>query len=93
MVTQGRGMIPLWASHIPLCAHMMSREALVAVIGWLQACEITCPLLCVVPDSEILPLSGMRTFFGQKVHKLRAYRGILCTKMHAYRRILCTNSI
>ena len=49
-------------SNILLCAHIMSKEALVAVLGRHQACEITCPLLCVVPDSDISPLSGMRAY-------------------------------
>ena len=32
MMTQGRGMIPLCAPHIPLCAHIVSKEALVAIL-------------------------------------------------------------
>ena len=36
MVTQERGMIPLSATNIPLCAPLMSKEALVAVLRWLQ---------------------------------------------------------
>ena len=36
MVTQERGMIPLWNPNISLCAHIVSKEALVAVLRWLQ---------------------------------------------------------
>ena len=32
MVTQGRGMIPLCAPNIPFCSHIVSKEALVAVL-------------------------------------------------------------
>ena len=41
MVTQERGMIPLCATNIPLCAPLMSKEALVVVFRRLQVCEIT----------------------------------------------------
>ena len=36
MVTQERGMIPLCATNIPLCAHLIFKEALVAVLRQLQ---------------------------------------------------------
>ena len=36
MVTQERGMIPLCSTNIPLCAPLMSKEALVVVLRWLQ---------------------------------------------------------
>ena len=36
MVTQGRGMIPLCARNILLCAHLMFKEVLVVVLRWLQ---------------------------------------------------------
>ena len=36
MVTQEREMIPLCATNIPLCAPLMSKEAMVAVLRWLQ---------------------------------------------------------
>ena len=36
MVTQERAMIPLCAPNIPLCAHLVSKEALVVVLRQLQ---------------------------------------------------------
>ena len=36
MVTQERGMIPLCAPNIPLCAHIVSKEALMVVLRRLQ---------------------------------------------------------
>ena len=51
-------MIPLWASHIPLCAYMMSREALVVVLRRLHI-KSNCPLLDVVPESKFFPFPRM----------------------------------
>ena len=61
MVTQGRGMIPLCAPNIPLCAHIVSKEALVAVLRRLHI-RSNCPLLCVVPESNFFPFPGMRAY-------------------------------
>ena len=61
MVTQGTGMIPLCAPNIPLCAHVVSKEALVVVLRRLHI-RSNCPLLCVVPESEIFPFPGMRAY-------------------------------
>ena len=60
-------MIPLCAPNIPLCAHIISKEALVAVLRWLHV-RSNCPLLCVVPESDIFPLSGMHDYW----EKMRA---------------------
>ena len=61
MVTQGRGMIPLCAPNIPLRAHIVSKEALVAVLRWLHV-RSNCSLLFLVLKSDIFPLSGMRAY-------------------------------
>ena len=62
MVTQGRGMIPLCAPNIPLCAHIVSKEVLVAVLRQFHV-RINCPLLCMVPESEIFPFSRMHDYW------------------------------
>ena len=54
MVTQGRGVIPL-------CAHIMSKEALVLSLGSFHM-RSNCPLLVVVPKSDLFPFPGMRTY-------------------------------
>ena len=61
MVTQGRGMIPLCDPNIPLCAHIVSKEVLVAVLRRIHV-RSNYPFLCVVPESDIFPLSGMRAY-------------------------------
>ena len=52
-------MIPLCAPNIPLCAHIFSKEALVAVLRRLHI-RSNYPLLCVVPERNIFPFPGMR---------------------------------
>ena len=54
-------MILSCAPNIPLCAHIVSKEALVAVLRWIHI-RSNFPLLCVVPESKIFPLSGMCTY-------------------------------
>ena len=54
-------MLPLCAPNIPLCAYIMSKEALVAALRRLHI-RSNFPLLCVVLESDIFPLSGMRAY-------------------------------
>ena len=65
MVTRGRGMIPLCAQNIPLCYHIVSKEALVVVLRWIHI-RSNCPFLCVVSESDIFPLSGMHAYQPKK---------------------------
>ena len=51
-------MIPLCAPNIPLCAHIVSKEALVVVLRQLHI-RSKCPFLCVVPKSDSFPFLGM----------------------------------
>ena len=60
-------MIPLCAPNISLCAHIVYKEALVAVLRRLHV-RSNCPLLCVVLESDIFPLSGMHDYW----EKMRA---------------------
>ena len=68
-------MIPLWASHIPFCAHMMSMEALVVVLRWLHI-RSNCPFLVVVPKSDFFPFPRMRAYQEKKAHIRRSSRRI-----------------
>ena len=54
-------MIPFCAPNIPLCAHIVSKEALVAVLRWLHI-RSNCPLLCVVSESDIFSFLGMHSY-------------------------------
>ena len=54
-------MIPLCAPNIPLCAHIMSKKALVVVLRRLHI-RSNCPLLCVVLESDIFPFLGMHAY-------------------------------
>ena len=78
MVTQGRGMIHLCAPNIPLCAHIVSKEALVVVLRQLQVRDHL-SLLFVVPDSDILPLPGLHAYREKSVQK------VLFTKDYAWK--------
>ena len=58
-------MIPFCAPNIPLCAHIVSKEALVVVLRRLHI-RSNCPLLGVVSESEISPFPGMRTYWEKR---------------------------
>ena len=58
-------MIPLCAPNIPLCVHIVSKEALVAVLMRLHI-RSDCPLLYVVPKSDIFPFLGMRAYRAKR---------------------------
>ena len=49
------------SSNIPLCSHIVSKEALVVVLRKLHI-RSKCPLLGVVPKREFFPFLGMRTY-------------------------------
>ena len=48
-------------SNIPLCAHIVSKEALLAVLRQLHI-RSNYPLLGVVPESNIFPFPGMHAY-------------------------------
>ena len=48
-------------SNIPLCAHIVYKEVLVAVIRRLHI-RSNCIFLGVVPESDIFPFLGMRAY-------------------------------
>ena len=58
-------MISFCVPNIPLCAHIVSKEALVVVLRWLHI-RSNYPLLCVVPERDILPLSGMSAYRAKR---------------------------
>ena len=58
-------MIPLCAPNIPLCAHIVSKEVLVAVFRQLHI-RSNFPLLGVVSESDIFPFPGMRTYRARR---------------------------
>ena len=60
---------------IPLCAHIVSKEALVDVIKWLHI-RSNCPLLCVVLESDIFPFPGMRTYWETRCAKGALLEGL-----------------
>ena len=52
-------------SNIPLCAHIVSKEALVAVLRRLHI-RSNCPLLGVVLEGDIFPFLGMRAYRAKR---------------------------
>ena len=58
-------MIPLCAPNIPFCAHIVSKKALVDVLRRLHI-RSNCPLLCVVPESDIFPFLGIRAYWEKR---------------------------
>ena len=68
MVTQERGMIPLCAPNISLCAHILSKEALVVVLRWLQVRNHLSYALCGPRKWHFSTLRIVRISF-HKVHK------------------------
>ena len=46
-------------SNIPLCAHILSKEALVVILRWFHI-RSKCPLFGVVLESDFFPFPGMR---------------------------------
>ena len=58
-------MIPLCAPNIPLCAHIVSKEALVVVLRRLHI-RSTYPFLGVVSESDFFPFPGMHAYWAKR---------------------------
>ena len=58
-------MIPLCAPNIPLYAHIVYKEALVAVLRRLHI-RSKCPLFGVVLESDFFPFPGMRAYWEKR---------------------------
>ena len=83
MVTQERGMIPLCATNIPLCAPLMSKEALVAVLTRLQVWNHY-PGVCFLWSQKLtFATPRIAHILGQKVRKGALHEG-LCVQKHLW---------
>ena len=78
-----RGMIPLCATNIPLCAPLMSKEALVVVLKRLQV-RNHCPGVCFLWSQKVaFSTPRIACISGQKVHKDALHEG-LCMQKHLW---------
>ena len=83
MVTQERGMIPSCATNIPLCAPLISKKALLAVLRQLQVWN-HCPGVCFLWSQKVtFATPRIVHFLGQKAHKGALIKGF-CAQKHLW---------